>query len=506
VTCYEQDMSESEDDDEDEDDDNENDLEERPYNIALDDKPLNQLHHLLENAANLITLDWKIGYLPSLDIIKCLEQYQPKVKLRVWRAERCVNHKRSSEAELALAKSPQLVSLSMRASWRHCDQVHAVFQMLLALSPNLSFASLVSEPLRGASDWEDEFDPAPWFPKNRQDWEPTSLRHLTLDGWSLSEETCSYWAKFVDIASLESFKCSRGRTDASYFEKASELLPNVKGIQLNLNATQIDENTIAAISDYIAICQPLESLSLWSWHGKVPLSIILNRHTTLLDLSLHEREEAWGPKRRCLELQELRDIQNACPKLRSLTVDVTRTSSKLDLGDYSDLLAELKNFNLDNLTIYLDSGVRYLVNGGSTPIPSTSNNPVKTRLPWVCVGDTEYEDAEPLLLIAPDVDTDPDRPEAFEQPPSTNITICDFTVGFWRAIFGDKSCGPRQLQIKVGETERRNISSLSLGVNPRDIRVRCLAIPHERDDMRGACVIKIDCCGTHKRTYVAEAD
>ncbi|ETI25674.1 hypothetical protein G647_02448 [Cladophialophora carrionii CBS 160.54] len=476
--------------------------------------PFGQLKSVLRDASNLKTLVWKVGYFPPLGITKALYAYQPKTKLNLYKAERLASPVGLLAAEAGLATLPSLTTFSMTASHGTCIEDHMTFQVVLALAPNLKFASLVSLPLMRpgdpelASRWRAK--PELWFPKEYANRRPNSaLRHLTLDGWCLSAETLDYWSRYVNLACLESFKCSRGSVYASFFQRAPQLLTRLKHISLNLNPQERNDETAAAIEQYIATCAGLSSLSLWSWRGGVSLSTILSRHgPTLTALHLHEREDSWYSLRDTLSAEELRSIRQSCPQLKELTFDINRTSQLLRLEEYGVMMEELRKFKLDKLQIYLDCGVPWLADTGGRY--DHDGKPVDDRrMPDVidsdfafCSGDDQFRFASPVR-VRPRASENADR-EIVAYPPSSNKQMCSFLVSTWKTVFGSQTQGARQLTIKSGEWERLNTPVLPRLRGQRDVRVCCRAWPHQRDDKQGTCEIEIICCqGEHKRRFTS---
>ena len=495
--------------------------EEPPVSTTIDTSPFGRLESVLRNASNLKTLVWKVGYLPTTDITRSLDTCQPNAKMNIYRSKRLTDASMSLESERTLATSTCLNTLSMTASYGTSIEDHMAFQMIIALAPNLKFASLVSIPPMRPGDLElssPRAAPERWFPKDRQVWKPnTSITHLTLDGWCLSAETLEHWSKYVDLATLESFKCSRGSIYPSYFQRAPELLTSLKHVSLNLNPHEHEKETAEAIKQYISACRPLSSLSLWSWRGKVPLPTILSQHgTTLNELHLHEREDPWLGLRDAMSLEELQTIGESCPQLKTFTFDLNRVSNQLNVEDYAAVLDELHKFRLENLQIYLDSGVLWLTN--AHPIhrySGTNSNNNQTSddvgLPGFCDGDSEFGDATPLTINSPNR-RGPALPDAagartepiLAQPPSTNKDICRFLIKAWKAVFGSHTVGARHLDLKFGEWERKGNPAIWLSRGQRDVRVWCRAKPQERDDSAGACAVEVDCCGgEHKRKFLA---
>ncbi len=400
----------------------------------------------------------------------------------------------------------------MTANYGSVIYDHRTFQNILALAPNLKFASLVSLPVMRPSDPElsgqFQAEPDPWFVEQFAKKGPNpSLRHFTLDGWSLSDETLDYWARYVDLACLESFKCSRGSTYTSYFPRASQLLTGLRHVSLNLNPHERNSETAAAIEHYIATCPPLLSLSLWSWRGGVSLSTILNQHgPTLIKLDLHEREDSWYTLREALSLEELTSIRESCPQLKHFTFDMNRLSRQMPVKDYQDIFQELSKLNVDNLQIYLDCGLPWLAGRGVSVPPGSDNQGQEDNmgLPGNCFGDIEYEIATPIIVKAdPVIVTAPTAPTITAHPPSTNREICRFLIGAWKAIYGSQTTGARHLTLKFGEVERKTPILPRIRGN-RNVTVSCRARPHERDDKQGECFVEIDCCGgEHKRKFTS---
>ncbi|KAJ9610219.1 hypothetical protein H2200_004996 [Cladophialophora chaetospira] len=500
------------DDENDDDDDDENG--DPADSTAIDIVPFSQLESVFRNASNLKTISWKVGYFPPCEVTKAIVNHQPNAKMNLFRAERLANRVGLLDSEKTLATSSCLNTLSMTASYGTCIEDHMTFQIVVALAPNLKFASLVSLPVMRPSDSElsnrYRSNPDLWFPREYANRKPnSSLRHLTLDGWSLSAESLDYWARFVDLSSLESFKCSRGSIYSSYFQRASQLLTNLKHVSLNLNSQERNEETSAAIEHYIATCPPLLTLSLWSWRGGVSLSTIFNQHgTTLTALHLHEREDDWYTLRDTLSLEELRLIRESCPQLKDFTFDLNRVSRQLDLEDYQNTTDELREFRLNSLQIYLDCGLPWLAAPDRGDFQNPPRGPPREtadgELPGNCYGDSQYEAAVPIIVQAPRLSpTAPPPPTLTAQPPSTNREICRFLIGAWKAIFGSQTTGARQLDIKFGEVERK-AAILPRLRGKRNLTVWARARPHERDDKQGECFVEIECCGgEHKRKFAS---
>ena len=211
--------------------------------------------------SNLRALTWNLGCPIPAVVLDALHLHQKRAWLTIkrWcRAKDSADH--TDAAEITLAKSPALRSIRA-AIWPEprdhgLDMRLAAFKRIVANAPNLQFASVV----RHRDTTRSSENEASQFSTHKK---PNgAVRHLTLDGWELSEQTLIEWGHCVDLTRLESVKCSRGLPDVSYFNEAPALLPNVKHISLNFS-TQVDGSIKAAAEKYIATCAPLTSVSLW---------------------------------------------------------------------------------------------------------------------------------------------------------------------------------------------------------------------------------------------------
>ncbi|KAL2436280.1 hypothetical protein ABEF95_007561 [Exophiala dermatitidis] len=470
---------------------------------------MGQLSKLICQIGNLQTLTWDCYFPPLASIVQTLEERHPKAHFHVRRVT-------PSECdwldELPEAGKSPLVSKCLRSFGADCaiygdaqrtEREHILFQKIINSAPNLKFASLISSGANPAmvltpamvDGWET------WHVKQK----PTSsLRHLTLDGWPLSAHALDYWSKSVDLAALESLKCSRGMLTKSYFDRAPQVLTNLKHVSLNLRSTTA-RDTVEAVQNYIETCAPLSTLSLWSWHGKVSLQSILSRHgPTLEALHLHEREreeritrlrqgyyvpalQSMPTLRAILSTDELRQIFESCPKLKVFTFDLERETQCLNINGYHGYLEELKNVKLDKLQIYFDCGIHYIFSSIHWDDETVPNR---------CGGDL------PLEPVLPPFEREPGYPPLY--PPSSSDNICRFVGELWKHIFGARTYGERLLDVKFGEWEQKSFPDAMRwdDVLQRDIRVYCQASPHERDDKAGECQILMNCCGgTHSKLF-----
>ncbi|KAL2408556.1 hypothetical protein ABEF93_004951 [Exophiala dermatitidis] len=457
---------------------------------------MGQLSELICQIGNLQTLTWDCYFPPLASIVQTLEERHPRAHFHVRRVT-------PSECdwldELPEAGKSPLVSKCLRSFGADCavfgdarqaEREHILFQKIINTAPNLKFASLISsrfDPVM-VDGWET------WHVKQK----PTSsLRHLTLEGCLLSARALDYWSKVVDLTALESLKCSRGMLTKSYFDRAPQVLTNLKHVSLNLISSTA-RDTVEAVQNYIETCAPLSTLSLWSWHGKVSLQSILSRHgPTLEALHLHEREphgfyvqtsDTDPPRRPILSTDELRQIFESCPKLKVFTFDLKRKTQFLNINDYQEYLGQLQNVKLDKLQIYFDCGIQYL---------STSIHWEDERIPNTC--GAEFP-SEPVL---PPFQWEPGHPPLY--PPSSGDNIRRFVGELWKHIFGARTYGERLLDVKFGEWEQKGLQHQRWDnefVRQKDLRVYCQASPHERDDKAGECQILIKCCeGNHSQLF-----
>lgn len=492
---------------------------------SLDD----QLIDILRKAANIKVLIWKWEIAPFTTVIEALEKYHPKAQLRISRLSipQTPYNEPSERAELsaaALQKATCLRTLAVRAQ----EFVGSFdYRLIVSNAPNLEYVSIIGGYKEDAID-EDLIKPS--HPK---------LRHLTLDGFDLSEDTVEYWSKYVDFASLVSFKCSRGILFPSYFECAADRLPGLKHVSLNLSTQQCSEDTAKLVQKYISTCSPLTKLSLWSWMGKVSLESILKQHgPTLLSLQLHEREDVMepaGPK--VMSLDDLHLIRTKCPNIKSLTFDLKRQSKKPSIEDYRPILGELVEMNLDTLEIYLDSGLSFLEivyranfvhedeydedseededededenkdENGTTHSSFAIRREIYDECAAMAVESCGGAFDSSQLASLPDPKyvltqyfgsrrNDPDESIEFH-PPSSADDICVFTGELWKYVFGARKSGARVLDLKFGEWEKKSMprfTSMEAG-DFQDMRVWTRAKPHERDDKAGQCFAEMKCCG-----------
>ncbi|EXJ86715.1 hypothetical protein A1O3_03668 [Capronia epimyces CBS 606.96] len=474
-----------------------------------------QLNELLCQVTNLRTLIWDSSLLLPASVLRTLETRHPRAHLKVLRIKEREPTKEQFDAEDALAKSPSLVSFGALigdSEWNKED--HVAFSKIISGAPNIKFASLISYTVypEAVSEWQEEASQVDRKPN-------ASLRHLTLDGWALSEQTLKHWSRFVDLTALESFKCSRGSLSASYFPLAAQMMTNLKHVSLNLSSWRCPPATARAVQEYIDTCPPLSSLSLWSWKNKASLASILTRHgPTLVGLDLHEREDPIDILRReSFSREDLEQIRNSCPNLKAFTMDLLRQNQFLEIKDYQDQLDELEKAKLDKLQLCFDSGMVYITAmvaleheyDGFPPRDLAPSN----ELPNSCGGDFDSRGLLPLywdFSLGVVTHLGPSGPALSKSqilhPPSSIDDICRFVGEVWKHLFGSRTNGERLLEVKFGEWETKAFVAETRynGDEQKDIRVYCRAKPHERDDKVGECQVLVQCCrGKHWKRFAS---
>ncbi|KIW53220.1 hypothetical protein PV05_08810 [Exophiala xenobiotica] len=460
------------------------------------------LKELLSAVTNLKSLTYKTGRYPQPAIISVLQEKHPRADLRVYDVDKPQAHYNQLPSPEAKYLAHSCVSaFAMEVPYRHdyIDGDHRDFEHIVSNATKLKSASLTSFGIQTNRIWN--WTAVPFHGKPS-----TSLRQFSLDGWPVSAQTLDYWARYVDLAGLETFACTRGPLSASYFVMAADVLRNLKHVSLNLSPFTCTKDTAKAAEQYIATCPSLSTLSLWSWMEKVSLSTILRQHgPTLEDLQLHMREEEVQTDFRTLTLNEIMLVRTSCPKLRRFTFDLERQSKDLKVEDYSEILDEIKRFNLESLQIYFDSGLSYMMSRHSDHLDreeeeddddDASDN--EDSVPNCCGGGLDSSSMESIDTC---FGTQEGRTLTLAlHPPSSTKNIQRFTHEVWKHMFGERTTGARQLDLKFGEWERKvvPVPYRPDGQVQQDLRVWCVAKPHDRDDRKGQSQVVLKCCqGKH---------
>jgi len=474
---------------------------------------LQPITRLITSLANLKTLIWSTHQHINGDILDALHTHHPKAQLKIYHYNRMrpgeADH--TNQDEIALSKSPALVVLKGVATAHHPDIQEAVFRRAVANAPNLKIVSLYMQSFHQTSAKEAATLSKKFYTHTQPN---ASIRKLALDGYGMSKKTLEDWGQFVDMSKLEDLKCTRGLPKLCYFQTAPGLLQNLKHASLNL-AYNYSPDFAAAASSYIENCAPLETLSLWTWMKIVPLSTILSRHgPTLKTLQLHEREATRvSEPRGLLSAENIKSIRDACPRLKDLTFDMDREDSKLVVdrrGRNALILNVLSTFGpqLEKVQIYFDLGLVSIINLDSDSSDYDEHLDEENDAPE----EDEENDAleEDEENDAPEEGEENDAPEEHDgaqpvkrqkrQPkpilqPSTPASIKPYIAYIWRTIFGKKTTGAKELDVKFGEWERK-VAGFAAGIVAEEQRQKSFwkVRPGLRDDgadvKEEGCVIR----------------
>lgn len=407
----------------------------------------------IAKATRLRTLTWKPRLHIPLHVLEALEKYHPTLQLKVYNYTRTYRSGDANHpAELALASTPLLVGINAKiwlnyASRRH-DLREVALRRIISQSPHLRYVSVfVDQSDQSGHKVASSEQKDPFYKRCTPN---SAIRTLTLDGYQMCKETIEDWSNFVDLSTLENIKCLRGGAPkADYFPHALKVMPNIKHVSLNLRFNNSKEFR-AAVENYLSLCPTLESLSLWSWKGRVSLSTILRHGPTLQVLQLHEREEGSFGRLPAITSGDVESIREACPYLRDLTIDMRRESRKLDSEQTNDEICDeiaLFGPQLDRLQIYFDLGIASIWAG-------TFNRQGGQEDSSSDEDDEESDDDE--MPVMPE-DGDEEETEANEEEiavvriikPSKARCIEARVEKMWLGIFGARKSGARQLDVKV---------------------------------------------------------
>jgi hypothetical protein len=458
--------------------------------------------NFIKQAARLRTITWRCCSHIPLTVIEALEKYHPSLQLKVYNYTRPSPSGDSRHpAELALARSPLLVGISAKL---YCDYTfyrrdfrEVALRRIIATAPNLKYASVLVDQAERAGHRATKKEDRDAFYSGCSP--NPALRTLVLDGYRLSKSTLEDWSNFVDLSALENIKCLRGGEPSSdYFAHALKVLPSLKHVSLNLRFNHSKEFR-AAVENYLLLCPTLESLSLWSWMGRVKLDTILRHGPTLKMLQLHEREEGMLG-RPTMTVEDVKAIREACPQLTDLTIDMRRESRNLAAETRNDeICRELALFGpqLEKVQVYFDLGIAsiwaglFIQNLGDEDSSSEEESEESDvdemqAFPGNMHESEEEDDKAP---VAPE-------PVTFKIiKPSKTRHIERYVAGMWQMIFGQKMTGLRALDIKFGEWEQK--IGVGAGGHPghnrsleTGLKSFWMVRPCVRDDMRNECTIE----------------
>lgn len=527
-----------------------------------------ELVDILKNATNITHLIWQEPFIPGPDVIRALSAYHPKAQLKIQRmvpvgAMNEQTH-RSINAETALASSDNLRTFGMSASSPRIRTPVRDPSNSFDYHKRINYAKIIgsapfleSVSLMGRLHFDANEEVMQSMKRS------TTVKNLTLEDWPLSAETLDVWSRYIDLSKLESFQFSKGFISATYFPRAIQTLTGLKHFNLNMRAVKdAGEAEADAAREFLENCPPLQTLSLWSWMDTVSLEQVLKQHGPKLQtFHLHEREELWpNMPQEFLSLDQIKEIRKACPNLKSFMFDLRRQSKQPKVSDYQEILDEVRAMNLDTLEIYLDSGINYIMtrlrddanpeyddgeddsdwdypeqpnqpqgandfvashevrtssaleNSAPTSTDGVNIDPTVPKAPFLnlCGGAFTSEGLQPISVKEDDngIPVTLHRPlpdDTILHPPSSADNIAEFSGEVWKFIFGSRSSGPRRLDIKFGEWERKIMPEFTRGDHyeiQKDMRVWVRARPHERDDMKGQCFAEMKCCqGKHWKRW-----
>ena len=420
------------------------------------------LTRLIERLGNLKALTWQYpGHVP-LSIIRTLEKHQRSAELKVFdwqRNKATADH--NDEDELALANSPALTAITAniwtRGSEVHPDLREAAFRRVVACAPNLKSASISKGHSgcviygRTGSHREQLRELEANFSSHQK--VSNSLRTLSLDGCYLSEYTLRDWSRVANLSKLQRLECSRGSVDPSFFPCAPAMLLDLKHVKMNL-LFQDRERMKPAAEAWLVSCSPLQSLGLSSGFEMVPLATILDRHgPTITSLHLHKEESVDRNQqklRRELNLDDIRKIEQLCPNLRDLTMDLNRRSQELNTNDHIGIFQALAKVGLQKLQIYYDVGI------------SAFNRFRRENLNVEHLSPSEHKHIEPHVKM------------------------------IWETVFGNMQTGERALDVKFGEWERNMGAGYPEDwlMIEQEQKTYWQVRPAERDDRHGSCTVR----------------
>lgn len=507
-----------------------------PSNInTFDTEHLEALVRLIANLGNLRQLTWNSEHFCiSKAVLHILKKHHPKAVLKI-NAWHCISTSSNGTFEALaeyLSTYDALVALRSRilsgaAQYSIKDTREQTFRRIVSTAPHLKQASILVLNTPGTYHRGTYPYPA-WrednFPKHYKHTYPNpSLKLLSLDGYPITKATLDDWGRFVDLSQLEEFKCTRGFVDPSYFRVAPSVLVNLKHVSLNLAShLYAHSNFSESVEEFIKCCNPLETLSLWSWSRIVTLDTILERHgQTLKALQLHERELPYvAIRRRLLNVKDIQKIRESSPQLEELTIDIDRRDQGLDLkGEAKNIriYKEIAKFgnHFGRLQLYFDLGVVSFVERESDEEffeeseddeaghSSGSDSEAADGDEDAAAADVESQnrDCNPQDSSAPGVRTKrTTRSPHVSFPPSSHSQIESYLTFIWRTVFGNRTpnTGPRSVDAKFGEWERKFGGAYGVGVSWLEDEERlktCWAVrAGERDDGLDAgdlgCVVR----------------
>ncbi|KAI1118774.1 hypothetical protein F5Y14DRAFT_397601 [Nemania sp. NC0429] len=147
------------------------------------------------------------------------------------------------------------------------------------------------------------------------------LQELSLSGYRLSEEEWEHWQKGLRWSKLTSL--ALGPTYMADFLKLAAGYANcLQNLEVKVYTDDDRKITCPPLEHFLTTFTSLESLIVRGY--RLPISLI-GRHSGLRDLCLHTFERGKeGYVRPTLDIEQLQELDKACPNLETLEIDLYR--------------------------------------------------------------------------------------------------------------------------------------------------------------------------------------
>lgn len=338
----------------------------QPNGDAVDPGKWSCIIQLLSRISRLASLTFDYPEQLPIDLLYALHIYHPSSHLHVRNWTRiAADSPFGDPAEEALANSPCLRSLHghfITGDSPDADFREEAFNRIAELSPNLEAISRTSRTGGGCigyfaspEEWRKRAQEAKKFavetPRRK------CVKSLELD--SVNASTLKELDSYLVLDRVTSFKCTRLTSD--FFFLTSED-PAYRLTSLQVLDVELGNALVTAFCIFLTSCGPLEYLSIvlessQPW-GPILSPILLHHASSIRTLSFHQVESPpTRSMRKCLSLEELSAICQACPELSNLALDIDRTVEKEEESIYYAMLSRFSH--LCELTIHMDIGLSH---------------------------------------------------------------------------------------------------------------------------------------------------
>ncbi|RDW64393.1 uncharacterized protein DSM5745_09804 [Aspergillus mulundensis] len=208
------------------------------------------------------------------------------------------------------------------------------------------------------------------------------LEELSLDGYQMDAVECAYWRDGLDWSRLKSLTVGPNETYARYEQDEGGLLGKFAGYATSLTTLRVLDYAGTNIGygkawvigptgewrDGLArLLDSFDSLVTLELRGYWPSRVeTIWRHRGLRELTLHVDEVADSDERRVLSVEELEFLDERCPGLRVLEIDIER-DGELPITILTTLATRFKSLHV--LSLHFELGLRNI----KTPLrPSLS--------------------------------------------------------------------------------------------------------------------------------------